>query len=319
MEGICYINGEFLPASEAKVSVFDKGFTSGEGVYDVARSFRHKLFKLDEHVARLYRSLRYTHIECALPAEEMIRLSVETFERNKHLFGPDGDGCIWQIVSRGAAQHFIKGPVPETIVIFCVPVDFASLARDFRDGAMVMTPATRRTPPQSLESRAKICNKMNHAMALWEARQVHPRCLPLMLDVDGNIGELNAANFFFVSGGKLCTSTDRNVLGGISRATAIELAKELDIPAVEGNFTPYDVAVADEAFYTTTTPSIMPVRTFNGMPVGRRFPGPITLRLLDAWIKLVGCDFVKQALSHLQEDRQSVLDQWAQSRGRVLA
>ena len=104
-----------------------------------------------------------------------------------------------------------------------MPVDFSGFAREYLDGAMVMTPATRRTPPQSLESKAKICNKMNHGMALWEARQVHPCCLPLMLDTDGNIGELNAANFFFVSDGKGCTT------GPIAMCSAASAARRSSI------------------------------------------------------------------------------------------
>src|SRR5436190_23009010 len=104
-EGVCYVDGEFVPASEAKVSVFDRGFTAGEGVYDVTRSFNHQLFKLDEHVARLYRSMKYTQIKCALSPAEMTRLSVEVFERNKESFGPEGDGVVWQIVSRGMVHY----------------------------------------------------------------------------------------------------------------------------------------------------------------------------------------------------------------------
>jgi branched-chain amino acid aminotransferase len=312
MQGVCYVNGEFVPANEAKVSVFDRGFTSGEGVYDVTRSFGHRLFKLDEHVARLYRSLRYTHMDCALSPEEMSRLSVEVFDRNKYLFGPEDDGVVWQVISRGLV-HYRKPPIPETVVIFCVPVAFDEFARNLLEGAMVMTPSTRRTPPQSLESKAKICNKMNHAMALYEARQVHPKCLPLMLDIDGNIGELNAANFFFVADGKLCTSTDRNVLGGITRAVTMTLAKELGIPVIEGDFTPYDVYVADEAFYTTTSPTMVPVKSLNGSPIGKTVPGPMTVRLIKAWNKLVGLDIVGQALAHLEErDKQSALGTWAQ-------
>jgi branched-chain amino acid aminotransferase len=308
-----------VPANEAKVSVFDRGFTAGEGVYDVTRSFKGKLFKLDEHVDRLYRSLRYTHIPCKLSKAEMTRLSIECFERNKDLYGPEGDGVLWQIVSRGLV-HYRKPPVPETVVIFCVPVDFEGFAREYVNGAIVVIPATRRTPPQSLESRAKICNKMNHAMAVWEAKQVHPKALPLMLDLNGNISELNAANFFFVSDGKVCTSTDRNVLGGVSRATAMEIARNLGIPVVEGDFTPYDVAVADEAFYTTTSPSMVPVKTFNGAPIGEGVPGPVTLRIIEAWIDLVGLDFVGQALAHVEDkDKQQYLGRWAEMRGRVAA
>src|SRR3977135_3503702 len=106
--GFCSVNGSFVRASEAKISIFDRGFTSGEGVYDVTRSFGHTLFKLDAHIARLYRSLKYVRIDCGLPVAEMTRLSLDIFERNKHLLAPDDDCGLWQVISRGA-DRFAKG------------------------------------------------------------------------------------------------------------------------------------------------------------------------------------------------------------------
>src|ERR1700685_1027581 len=119
---VCYVDGTFVPADEAKVSIFDRGFTSGEGVYDVTRSFGHKLFKLDAHITRLYRSLKYTRIDCGMPVEEMTRLSVDLFERNKHLLAPDDDCALWQVITRGS-DRFAKGrPVAATVTLFCMPI-----------------------------------------------------------------------------------------------------------------------------------------------------------------------------------------------------
>jgi branched-chain amino acid aminotransferase len=314
-EGLCYVNGSFVPASEAKVSIFDRGFTSGEGVYDVTRSFGHRLFKLDEHIARLYRSLKYVRIDCGMPAEEMTRLSIELFERNKHLLDPDDDCAVWQVISRGV-DRFAKGrPVAATVAIFCVPIAYHNFAREYVEGCILVTPSIRRTPPQSLEARAKITNKMNHAMAAFEARQVNPRATPLMLDLDGNISETHLGNFFFVEGGKLCTSNDRTVLGGVTRSTLLSMASELRIPVVKGNFTPYDVYCADEAFTASTSPSIVPVKSLNGAAIGKAVPGPITLKLMQEWEKMVGIDFVSQALAHIEDrDKQRLLGEWAKLR-----
>jgi branched-chain amino acid aminotransferase len=223
-DGLCYVNGSFVRASEAKISIFDRGFTSGEGVYDVTRSFGHKLFKLDAHIARLYRSLKYTRIDCGIPIEGMTRLSIDVFERNKHLLAPDDDCALWQVVSRGS-DRFTKGkPMTASVTVFCLPIAYHSFAREYVDGCVLVTPSTRRIPPQSLEAKAKITNKMNHTVAAFEAKQVNPRATPLMLDLDGNISETHLGNFFFVSGGKLCTSTDRTVLGGVTRSTLFSLA-----------------------------------------------------------------------------------------------
>jgi branched-chain amino acid aminotransferase len=313
--GLCYVNGSFVPASEARVSIFDRGFTSGEGVYDVTRSFGHKLFKLDEHIARLYRSLKYTRIDCGMPPTEMTRLSIDIFERNKHLLAPDDDCALWQVISRGA-DRFAKGrPVAATVTIFCVPIAYHTFAREYVEGCIVVTPSTRRTPPQSLEAKAKITNKVNHTIAAFEAKLVNPRATPLMLDLDGNISETHLGNFFFVAGGKLHTSTSRTVLGGITRSTLFSMAGEMSIPVVEGNFTPYDVYCADEAFTASTSPSIVPVKSLNGSAIGKTVPGPITLKLMREWEKVVGIDFVSQALGHIEDlDKQSLLGQWAKLR-----
>lgn len=314
-EAICFLNGDFVPASAAKVSIFDRGFTSGEGVYDVTRSFGHKLFKLDAHTARLFRSLKYTRIDCGMSVAEMTRLSMDVFERNEPLLDRDDDCALWQVISRGA-DRFAKGkPVSATVTIFCVPIAYHNFAREYVEGTIVVTPSTRRIPPQSLEAKAKITNKMNHTVAAFEARQVHPRATPLMLDMDGNISETHLGNFFFVQDGKLCTSTARTVLGGVTRATLFDMADDLGIKVVEGNFTPYDVYCADEAFTASTSPSIVPVKSLNGVAIGSAIPGPLTLKLMQEWEKLVGIDFVSQALGHIEDrDKQRLLGEWAKLR-----
>jgi branched-chain amino acid aminotransferase len=317
-EWTCYVSGDFVPASEAKVSIFDRGFTSGDGVYDVTRSYGHKLFKLDDHIARLYRSLKYTRIDPGMPAEEMTRLCIDIFDRTKVLLDRDDDCAVWNVISRGI-DRFAKGrAVPATVTIFCVPLAYHSFARGYVEGFSVVTPSTRRTPPESLEAKSKITNKMNHLVASFEAKQGDPRAIPLMLDMDGNISETHNANFFFVSGGKLYTPTERNVLGGVTRSTLIGIAGELGIPVVEGNFTPFDVYCADEAFTASTSPTMVPVRSLNGVAIGTAMPGPITLKLMRAWREMVGMDFVDQALAHIEDkDKQRLLGEWEKIRSKT--
>jgi branched-chain amino acid aminotransferase len=188
-----------------------------------------------------------------------------------------------------------------TVAIYCLPVAFAGFARQYVDGCMLMTPSTRRVPPQCLEPKAKITNKMNHMMAAFEAQEVDPRCVPLMLDIEGNIAETHVGNFFFVRNGTLCTSTEKSVLGGITRGAVIALAQQMHIPVIEGNFTPFDIYNADEAFTVSTSPTITPVRSLNGVPVGTEVPGPITLGFIRQWNAMVGIDIVEQGLSHLPD------------------
>jgi branched-chain amino acid aminotransferase len=308
-EAIVYLNGEFVSESEARVPVWDRGFSGGDGVYEVTRTFAHRPFKLKEHVARLYRSLKYVRIDCGLEPAKMEALSREVLERNLHFLNPGDDAAIWQVVSRGRAQSTFshKASSRATVAIYCLPIGFDGFAREYIEGAMLMTPSTRRTPPQSLDPKAKITNKMNHMMAVFEAKAADPQCAPLMLDIEGHIAETHIGNFFFVRDGTLCTSTEKSVLSGITRETIISLAGQMQIPVIEGNFTPFDVYNADEAFTTSTSPSITPVRSLNGVAVGTNVPGPVTLGLMRDWNALVGIDIVEQALSHLASDDVSAL------------
>jgi branched-chain amino acid aminotransferase len=311
-ERIVYLNGAFVPESQAKVSVLDSGFNAGDGVYDVTRTFAQKPFRLREHTERLFRSLQYTRIDCGMSVAEMEKITLEVLERNKPLLGANEDLALWQVVSRGvrsARGNRVAGGA--TVTVYSVIVNFPEFASFYVEGAPIVIPSTRRIPPECLESKAKITNKMNHNMASFEAKQVDPRAIPLMLDLDGNLSETSAHNFFLVIDGKLCTPSDRNVLGGITKAAVFGLAKQLGIEIVEGNFTPYDLYTAQEAFLASTSPTFVPVRSVNGAKIGQGAPGPMTLRLIGAWNKMVGMDIVDQALSHLdKEERDRLTALW---------
>ncbi|HUK40526.1 MAG TPA: aminotransferase class IV [Candidatus Acidoferrales bacterium] len=311
-ERIVYLNGAFVPESEAKISVLDSGFNAGDGVYDVTRTFRHKPFKLREHTERLFRSLHYTRIDCGMSMEQMEKTTLEVLERNRSLLAENEDCALWQVVSRGVrSARGNRVASRATVVVYSVIVNFPEFASFYVEGAPLIIPSTRRIPPQCLESKAKITNKMNHNIAAFEAKQADPRAIPLMLDIDGNLSETSAHNFFLVIQGKLCTPSDKNVLGGITKDVIFGLAKQLGIELVEGNFTPYDLYNADEAFLASTSPTFVPVKTVNGLKIGQGTPGPVTLRLIGAWNKMVGMDIVDQALSHLDEaERDRLMSLW---------
>ena len=316
-ERIVYLNGSFVPQSEARISIGDSGFIAGDGVYDVARTFGHKPFKVREHIERLFRSLYYTRIDCGLSSAEVERLTLEVYERNKPLLGKNDDYALWQIVSRGTRfmEETSRPKGKATVGIFCTPVRFKEFARHYVDGVKLVIVSTRRIPPQCLESKAKITNKMNHYVALHEAQQVDPKALPLMLDIDGNVAESSSSNFFFVSGGVLYTPTNKNVLGGITRTEILGLAKGLGIESREGDFTPYDIYNAQEAFLAGTSPTILPVQTLNGLKIGNAVPGAVTRALIDGWSKMVNVDIVRQAFSHLDpKEQEQTLAQWQQEK-----
>jgi branched-chain amino acid aminotransferase len=311
-EMIVFLNGSFVPESEAKVSVLDTGFNAGDGVYDVTRTFGHKPFRLREHTERLFRSLRYTRIDCGFAPEEIERITLEVLARNRPLLETDDDVALWQVVSRGLrSSRGNRTTGKATVTVYCVVIGFQEFARDYVEGVKLVIPSTRRIPPQCLEPKAKITNKMNHNMAIFEAKQVDPHAIPLMLDLDGNISESNAHNFFLVMGGKLCTPSNKNVLDGITKDAIFSLAAKLGVEVMDGNFTAYDAYNAEEAFLASTSPTIVPVQSISGVKPRADVPGPITKRLIQAWSKMVEVDIVAQALNHLDAaERDSLLAAW---------
>ena len=315
-EKIVYLNGSFVPESEAKVSVFDAGFNAGDGVYDVTRTFAHHPFRLSDHTARLFRSLRYTRIDVGMSPAEVEKATVEVLERNKAMMDQDEEVALWQVVTRGMRSARGNKTIGRaTVVIYCISIAFEDFARQYVEGVKLVIPSTRRIPPQCLEPKAKINNKMNHNMAIFEAKQVDPQAIPLMLDLDGNISESNAHNFFLIRDGKLCTPSDKNVLDGITKDALFELAAQLKIEVMDGNFTPYDAYNAEEAFLASTSPTILPVQSINGVRPTKEVPGPLTKRLIQAWSAMVGIDIVEQALNHLEPgDRDRMLKEW---RGKI--
>ncbi len=304
-----YLNGAYLPQSEARVSVMDWGFSGGDGVYEATRTFGHELFRLDDHLDRLDRSLAYIRIDSGLTRDEMAAASRETVARNVDFVGSDDEFALWHVITRG--DRLAGDAAEATVVMYCLDIGFAGFARGYLDGIKLVTPGVRRTPPQCADPKAKLTNRMNQLQAKFEAAQSDPDALPLLLDLDGNIAESNTANFFFVSKGRLCTSTSRNVLGGITRLVVFELARDLGIEVVEGDFTPYDVYNAEEAFLSGTSGTIAPVTSLNAVGVGDALPGPVTMRLIRAWNDLVGLDFIAQALRHLGDnERATALAEW---------
>ncbi len=304
-ERICYFNGDFVPESRVRVPFRDSSWIYGDGAFDMTRSFGHKIFKLREHVERLYRSLRYLRIDPGLSPAEMIAISEEVFERNRHLLGPDEDYWVGQRVSRGIRP--VEGDNWErygpTVIVECMPLPLRQRAKSFRDGIKVITPSVRRIAPDMLTPRAKTHNYLNLIVASREVEALDPEAWAVLLDVNGNLAEGLGSNIFLVEGGRLLTPREQYVLPGISRATVIELARAEGIPVAEADLDLYDAYNAEEAFLTSTSLCICPVRSINGNPIGPRGQvwGPITRRLADAYVRLVGFDFVRQYLDRLDE------------------
>lgn len=304
-ERMVYLNGSLVPESQAVISVFDRSVQYGDAVYDAARTFGRRPFKLREHIDRLYRSCTYTRMPLRLSPDEMEKQTREVLEHNLPLLGAADETMIWWSVTRGVSSvtRLVGESKDATVIIYTFPVPFGAFAKWVTRGARVVTPATRRTPPQCLDPRAKVSSRMNNILADMEAKASDPEAYSLMLDVNGNVAENSTGNFFFVRDGTLCTSGAGMALEGVTRATIFELAQGAGIPVATGEFPLFDVYLADEAFLTATSFSILPVASVNGKAMTGGAPGPVTQVLTKGWSELVGVDIVKQALGHLSPRR----------------
>ena len=292
-ERVAYVNGRIVPESEARVSIVDRGFILGDAVFDTTRTFGHKIFRLDEHLDRLFDSLRYIRIDPGMTRNQLAELTLQVLEANLPLLEPEDDYWVTQRVTRGTPSG--DGGFDPTVIVDCQPLPFLERSRYYRDGLPVRTPSVRRTPPESMSPRAKTHNYLNLVMGDLEVKAADPQALSILLDLDGNLCEGMGSNIFIVRGGELATPLDRYVLAGISRSVTFELAASLDLPVHQMGIDLFDAYAADEVFVTSTSFCICPVSTINGSVVGAgRVPGPVTRRLQEAYSDLVGIDIVRQ-------------------------
>jgi branched-chain amino acid aminotransferase len=301
-ERVAWFNGKIVRESEVVIPFRDQGFLRGDAVFDMTRSFNGKAFRLQEHIARLYRSLKYLDLDPGLSPAEMTAISEDVLARNRHLLGPNEDYWLAQRISRGVSRvsgdnwdHY--GP---NVIVECVPLPLKERAKHFRDGIDVITPSLRRTPPSSLSPRAKMHQYLNLMLADREAKAQNPGAWAVLLDVNGNLSEGQGSNIFLVRDGGLLTPKENYVLPGVSRQAVIDLAHQLAIPFAERDIDLYDAYTADECFLTSTSLCICGVRSLNGrIFAAGRVPGPVTQRLTEAYKQLVDCDFVAQYFQHL--------------------
>jgi branched-chain amino acid aminotransferase len=283
------------------VSFRDRGYKYGDAVFDMTRTFGHKVFKLQEHIDRFYRSLRYVRIDPGMSPKEMIDKSEEVLARNLHLLDRHDDYWLGQRVSRGVDNVAGESPIQTgpTVVIECTPLPLKARAAYYRDGIEVVVPSVRRVAPSMLSPRAKTHNYLNMILGEQEAKATNPNSWAVLLDENGNLAEGIGSNIFIVRDGVVFTPSERYVLPGVSRQTAMDMAGQLGIRLVEGDIDLFDAYVADEAFITSTSFCICPVRSINGNRMAETaIPGPVTKRLMDAYVKFVNYDWVQQYLRH---------------------
>ncbi|WP_432826505.1 aminotransferase class IV [Dactylosporangium sp. CA-092794] len=303
-----YVNGEFVPEDEAKVSVFDRAFRSGDHVYEVQRTFNGRLHGLDGHMRRLFKALHYTRIDPRLTPEELGTATAKLVEHNARVAGPDLDLVSCQIITRGNTKNLLSGP--PTVIIYTQLLDMSTLARTYLLGKRLITPGVQRVPAAALTPRVKIANKMSLMLAWLEVMALDPEAQALVLDQHGNVTTCApGSGFLFATDGVIHVPNRRNTLDSSAMGFTLELAARLGIEIREGDYTTFDVYSADEAFTTNTKDCIVPVSTLNGLAIGTGRPGPMYRRLVTAWSEAVGVDIVGRAVGLLPAaEREALLE-----------
>src|SRR2546425_3983728 len=283
MDLTVYVNGKFLPQSEAKVSVFDHGLLYGDGVFEGIRAYNGRVFKLKRHMDRLFQSAKAIDLKIPHTKDEIGRISLETCRRNEIK-----EGYIRPIITRGPGDLGLdprkckSGP---SIVVIAQP-SINLLGKVYERGLRVVTSSYRRVPPQSLSPSIKSLNYLNNIMARVEANQ-YGADEALMLDIHGYVSEATADNFFIVRNSTVTTPFSSTNLPGVTRETVLDIAPQLGLKPEERFFTLYDVWASDEAFITGTAAEIGPVVELDGRAIGDGKPGPTTKRIMKAFRDLV--------------------------------
>ncbi len=294
-----YLNGNMLPASQASINIYDAGVVQGATVTEMVRTFHQHLYRLDDHLARIERSLRYVRFDIGMTMNELGHVCEELAKTNAALLDHDDELGLVIFVTAGENRIYAGSAgggarQTPTVCVHTFPLPFEIFAKKMNHGVHVVTPSTRHVPPQCCDPKMKYRSRMHYYLADQEALLVDPDAVALLLDLDGNVTETSGANFLMVDNGTIVSPTLRNTLPGISRMTVIELAAALGIPFVERDFQPFDVVNADEAFLTTTPYCIMPVTKINGITIGCGRPGEVFAKLMEAWSREVDIDILGQ-------------------------
>jgi branched-chain amino acid aminotransferase len=278
-----YINGKLFDKAQAQVSVYDHGLLYGDGVFEGLRIYAAKVFRLREHVERLYDSARGIHLEVPMSREAMIEAVNHTVRANAKQ-----EGYIRLLVTRGAGSLGLdprKTSDPQVIII----VDDISLYPQelYEKGMEIVTASTIRNHPNALSPRIKSLNYLNNIIAKMEA--IRAGCQEaLMLNHVGEVAECTGDNVFIVKRGTLQTPPPHaGILEGITRNAVIELARDAGIPFREATLTRYDIYSADECFLTGTAAEVIAVVKCDDRPIGGGKPGPITRQLRERFHQLV--------------------------------
>jgi len=278
---LIYLNGRFVPEEQATVSVFDHGFLYGDGVFEGIRAYDGRVFRLEDHVQRLFDSAQAIMLSIPLSQKEMCEAILETLRKNNLR-----NAYIRPIVSRGYGDLGLdpnKCPKPTVIII---AIDWGAMYGDLYEvGLTAISVAVRRNSPDSLPPNIKSLNYLNNILAKIEAN-VKGGNEAIILDSRGLVSEGSGDNIFVIKEGQIFTPHTISNLKGITRAAVMELAEIKGNPIQEKEMGLFDLYTADEVFVTGTAAEVAPVTKVDGRVIGTGKPGPITKELMAAFKEL---------------------------------
>lgn len=277
-----YIDGVYYPKETASVSVYDHGLLYGDGIFEGIRAYAGRVFRLEEHLERLYQSARSLLIDIPLSIEEMTETVLETLRRNELR-----DAYIRLVVTRGRGDLGLDPrKCPKASVVIIADVIKLYPRETYEEGLRLMIASTRKNSPDALSPRIKSLNYLNNILAKMEA--INAGCAEaVMLDRHGYLTECTSENIFLIRKGVLYTPTAVvGILEGITRSVVMELAQTLGHQVQMAFLTTHDLYVSDECFVTGTGAEIIPVVSLCGREIGSGKPGPITKKLLSRFREL---------------------------------
>lgn len=283
---LAYVNGKIVPVAEAMVPVHDRSFLYGDGAFDTVVARGGRIFALEAHIDRLFRSLRVLRIPP--PREELREAALALLRRNGMV-----DGFLRIVVSRGTCPYVsldpravVGGPTLVMLTRGADPPRELAAIHGSPSGIRAITASVRKTPTASLESRVKSNNYLNSILARWEAIDAGVD-EAILLDADGRVTEGSGDNVFAVRRDRLLTPPALNILEGITRATILRLAPRAGLEAEARELTPYDLYTADEVFLTSTVVGVLPVVELDGRAIGSGGAGPVARRLQGLYDQVV--------------------------------
>lgn len=278
-----FLDGSFVAAADAKISVFDHGVLYGDGIFEGIRLYGGCVFKLEEHLERLEFSAKALMLKLPMSRAELAEAVCETCRQNNLR-----DGYIRLVVTRGVGNLGLAPTSCAKASVFIIADKIQLYPKEhYEQGLNVVTVPTRRSGPAALSPAIKSLNYLNNIFARVEA-SLAGASEAIMLNEQGFVAECSGDNIFILSKGKIYTPpASSGALKGITRDVVIEIAAELDFPLIETNLTRYDLWVAEECFLTGTAAEVVPVAKIDGREIGDGKPGAITAKFMEAFHKRV--------------------------------